>query len=128
MARPVKSLTMGSSETFLSNYNVEKYQIEFLGKPCKELFKKKHIVYKSKIGRNKAFLAEHYIFLVKKYLYLTLRGTLNKNWVEVLEKVVTDMNNTPIKKLGFLSPNPSSGVEEIPWVWMFSGSYGNRDY
>ena len=36
---------------------------------------------------------------------MTLRGTLNKNWVEVLEKVVNDMNNTPIKKLGFLKPN-----------------------
>ena len=62
-------------------------------------------MYKTKIGQNKAFLAEHYIFIVKKYLYMTLRGTLNQNWVQVLEKIVIDMNNTPIRKLGFLKPN-----------------------
>ena len=81
------------------------FSTEFLGKPCKDLFKKNEIVYKIKIGQNKAFIAEHYIFLVKKYLYMTLRGTLNKNWVIVLEQIVNDMNNTPIKKLGFLKPN-----------------------
>jgi hypothetical protein len=42
---------------------------------------------------------------VKKYLYKTLRGTLNKNWVNALEKVVQDMNNTPVKRLGYLKPN-----------------------
>lgn len=36
---------------------------------------------------------------------MTLRGTLSKNWIEALEKIVIDMNNTPIKKLGFLRPN-----------------------
>ena len=36
---------------------------------------------------------------------MTLRGTLNQNWVEVLAKIVNDMNNTPIKRLGFLTPN-----------------------
>ena len=78
---------------------------EFLGKPCKDLFNKNHIIYKSKIGKNKAFLAEHYIFLVKKYLYMTLRGTLNKNWIEVLGKCVENMNNTQVKKIGYLKPN-----------------------
>ena len=36
---------------------------------------------------------------------MTLRGTLNQNWVEALENVVNNLNNTPIKKLGFLTPN-----------------------
>ena len=36
---------------------------------------------------------------------MTLRGTLNQNWVESLEKIVLSMNNTPIKRLGFLKPN-----------------------
>jgi hypothetical protein len=79
--------------------------IEFLGQQCQKLFKENHIVYRSKIGQNKAFLAEHYIFIVKKYLYKTLRGTLNKNWVLALEKVVTDMNNTQLKRIGYLTPN-----------------------
>ena len=51
------------------------------------------------------YVAEHYIFIVKKYLYKTLRGTLNKNWVVALEKVVNDMNNTELKKIGYLKPN-----------------------
>ena len=29
---------------------------EFLGKPCQTLFKENNIIYRSKIGRNKAFL------------------------------------------------------------------------
>ena len=36
---------------------------------------------------------------------MTLRGTLNQNWVESLEKIVSSMNNTQIKRLGFLRPN-----------------------
>ena len=36
---------------------------------------------------------------------MTLRGTLNQNWVDVLENVVDNLNNTPIKKLGYLKPN-----------------------
>ena len=67
--------------------------------------KEKNIIYRSKYGLNKAFLAEHYIYIVKKYLYMTLRGTLNQNWVESLEKIVLSMNNTPINRLGFLKPN-----------------------
>ena len=42
---------------------------------------------------------------MKRRLYLTLRGTLNQNWIEVLETVVNNLNNTPIKKLGYLKPN-----------------------
>ena len=67
--------------------------------------KEKNIIYRSKYGLNKAFLAEHYIYIVKKYLYMTLRGTLNQNWVESLEKIVSSMNNTQIKRLGFFRPN-----------------------
>ena len=77
---------------------------EFQG-PCKQLFKEKHIIYVSKYGRNKAFLSESYIRIVKRRLYMTLRGTLNQNWVQVLEQVVINLNNTPIKKLGYLKPN-----------------------
>ena len=66
---------------------------------------KKNIIYVSKYGRNKAFLSESYIRIVKRRLYMTLRGTLNQNWVQTLERVVINLNNTPIKKLGYLKPN-----------------------
>ena len=81
-------------------------------------------MYKTKIGQNKAFIAEHYIYLVKKYLYMTLRGTLNKNWVEVLEHIVTDMNNTPLKRLGFLKPSQVNS--EIDSVFVRNAQKSNQ--
>ena len=36
---------------------------------------------------------------------MLLRGTLSKNWVAHLEKICDDMNNTPLKRLGWLKPS-----------------------
>jgi hypothetical protein len=77
---------------------------EFLG-PCKKLFSSKKILYKTKFGKNKANFAENYIRIVKKKLYMLLRGILNQNWVSYLKVVVDSLNKTPIKKLGWLPPN-----------------------
>ena len=77
---------------------------EFLG-PCKKLFQEKNILYRTKFGKNKANFAEHAILLVKRKLYMLLRGTLNQNWVKVLPQVVDSLNNTPVLKLGGLRPN-----------------------
>ena len=76
---------------------------EFLG-PCKKLFEEKNILYRTKFGKNKANFAEHSILLVKRKLYMLLRGTLNQNWVKVLPQVVDSLNNTPVPKLGGLRP------------------------
>ena len=76
---------------------------EFQG-ACKELYKRRHIVYRAKYGKNKAFLSESYIRIVKRRLYMTLRGSLNQNWPKFLEIVVKNLNNIPNKKLGFLKP------------------------
>ena len=77
---------------------------EFLG-PCKKLFQEKNILYRVKFGKNKANFAEHSIFLVKRKLYMLLRGTLDQNWVKALPHVIDSLNNTPITKLGGLKPN-----------------------
>ena len=77
---------------------------EFLG-PCKKLFKDKQIYATIKLGKNKANFAENGILLVKRRLYKLLRGTLNNNWVLELPKIVKDLNNTPLTKLGGLTPN-----------------------
>ena len=77
---------------------------EFLG-PSKKLFKEKEIYATIKLGKNKANFAEHGILLVKRRLYKLLRGTLNNNWVLELPKIVQDLNNTPLRKLGGLTPN-----------------------
>jgi hypothetical protein len=78
--------------------------LEFLG-ATQKLLKELKIVYKTKRGRNKAFIAEHYIFLVKSRLYRLLRGTLSHDWVSNLEKIVISMNSTPLERLGYLMPN-----------------------
>ena len=77
---------------------------EFLG-PCKKLFKEKNIFSTVKLGKNKANFAENGILLIKRRLYKLLRGTLNDNWVSELPNVVEGLNNTPLKKLGDLTPN-----------------------
>jgi len=68
---------------------------------CKE----NNILFKFKYGANKANFAENIIQILKRRLYKLLRGTLNKNWPGELEKVVTDYNNLPNKRIGYLRPN-----------------------
>ncbi len=77
---------------------------EFLG-ASKKLFKRENIYYKQKFGKNKANYAENAIYIVKKKLYMLLRGTLSQNWVKEIENVVQSYNNTPNKKLGWLKPS-----------------------
>ena len=50
-------------------------------------------------------MSENYIRIVKRKLYMTLRGTLNRNWVKLLEVVVNSINNTPTPRLGWLKPS-----------------------
>jgi hypothetical protein len=77
---------------------------EFLGQ-TKVLLKKEKIFYKQKFGLNKSNFAENAIYIIKKRLYMLLRGTLSHNWVDKITQIVEDYNNTPIKKLGWLTPN-----------------------
>ena len=74
-------------------------------KVVKDLFKKKKIVFKYKFGKNKSAIIEHYIYLVKRRLFMLLRCTLSKNWVTELPKICDSFNNTPLKRLGWLKPN-----------------------
>jgi len=78
---------------------------EFLSKPFKEVCKNYNIYYKSKFNKNKSAYAERYIFLVKRKLYMLLRAKLSENWVKYIQNVANNLNNLPIKKLGFLRPN-----------------------
>jgi hypothetical protein len=104
-------------EKLMSQFQSEIYEIqtdrgkEFLG-PCKKLFREKHILYRQKFGKNKANFAEHSILLVKRKLYQLMRGILSQNWVKFLPKVVQSLNNTPLKKLGWLTPNSIHSEED----------------
>lgn len=75
---------------------------EFIG--CKKLFQTNKIFFKTKFGRNKAGIAEWGIFMIKKRLYMMLRGVLKQNWVDFLPIVVRDYNRTPSSKLGGITP------------------------
>jgi hypothetical protein len=110
---PLKSKTSYEVQTGLKkifqNFNgpIQEIQTdqgkEFLG--CKKLFSEEKIYFKLKYGKNKANFAEWAIMNIKKRLYKMLRGTLNHDWPELLPKIVEDYNNTPLKKLGWLTPN-----------------------
>jgi hypothetical protein len=80
---------------------------EFKG-DCKKLFKSRNITYRAKYGKNKSFMSENYIRIVKRRLYQTLRGSLNQDWVTVLETVVNNFNNIPTRRIGYLKPNSIS--------------------
>ena len=98
-------------KTIFSDFGADIYEIqsdrgtEFKGKPCKDLFKEKKILFRFKFGKNKANFAEEGILLVKRKLYMTLRGTLSQQWVSILQKVVLQLNSTPLKRLGWLKPD-----------------------
>lgn len=73
---------------------------------------KENIVMKFKYGKNKAAIIEHYLFLIKKALYMLLRGTLSKDWVSALPNIITKLNNSPLKRLGNLKPNDINGIQD----------------
>ena len=78
---------------------------EFLGKLDKKFFQEHKVIFSPKYGKNKASFAEYGILLVKKKLYLLLRSQMKHTWVAFLPKVVESLNNTPLKRLGYLTPN-----------------------
>jgi len=52
-----------------------------------------------------AAIAENYILILKRKLYMLLRGTLSQDWVSALKTVTKGLNNTPIQRLGWLKPS-----------------------
>lgn len=76
----------------------------FLSVKLQTFLKSKDIIFRPKFGKNKASQSELYIQIVKRKLYMLLRGTLSQKWVAALNNVVKSLNNTPIKRLGWLRP------------------------
>ena len=88
---------------------------EFIG--CKKLFRDKKIVFKPKFGKNKASISEWAIFIIKKKLYMLLRGILSQDWVNYLPKVVQQFNHTPQTKLGGIPPEEILSLEDSAKVF-----------
>jgi len=89
---------------------------EFTGKQCKALFKELHIFFKTKRGLHKASFAESAIKRVKRRLYMFLRSNLTKHWSKYLQKIVDGLNNTPLKRIGYLTPNSIKSEADSVWV------------
>lgn len=75
---------------------------EFIGN--KALFAKHKILFKTKHLKNKAAMAEHAIYLVKRKLYLIMRSERSKNWVKYLPIAVDLLNQRPLKRNGNVAP------------------------
>lgn len=75
---------------------------EFIGN--KKLFEERHILFETKHLKNKAAMAEHAIYLVKRKLYLLMRSERTDNWVKLLPIAVNLLNQRPLKKIGNLGP------------------------
>lgn len=111
-----KSVTIAFKD-FFKQFKQKVYKIEsdrgseFKGS-TQELFRSKKIYYKSKFGKNKANYAERYIYFVKRKLYMILRSQLSENWPKYIKFVVDGYNNTPLKKLGYLTPNDIQSEKE----------------
>jgi len=75
---------------------------EFIGN--KNVFVKHKILFKTKHLKNKAAMAEHAIYLVKRKLYMIMRSEKSKNWVKYLPVAVKLLNDRPVKRIGNLAP------------------------
>ena len=112
------SLTVANAFTIIfKSFNATIYELEtdrgkeFLG-ACQKLFASEKILYKTKLGKNKANFAENSISIIKRKLYMQLRGTLSQDWITALPKVVESFNNSPVRKLGGLTPNSINSEED----------------
>jgi len=75
---------------------------EFIGN--KAVFLKHKILFKTKHLKNKAAMAEHAIYLVKRKLYLIMRSEKSQNWVKYLPIAVNLLNQKPLKRNGNVAP------------------------
>lgn len=87
---------------------------EFTGN--RKYFQHENIYFKTKHSIHKASFAEHAIYLVKRKMYLMLRSELSQNWPKYLQLAVTNLNNKPTKKIGFLTPASITSLLQSPEV------------
>lgn len=85
---------------------------EFTGSEPKALYKKLHLVFKTKRGLHKASFAEAAIKQVKRKLFMFLRKNLTKHWSSYIDLIVDGLNSIPLKRLGYLSPNLINDVTD----------------
>jgi len=76
---------------------------EFKG--LRRYFEDKDIMHQYKFGFTKCTFAENAIYLIKMRLYTALRSSQSRDWPTLLQKIVTNYNNTPQAALKNLKPS-----------------------
>ena len=66
-------------------------------------------------NKHKAFLAEHYIKVVKGKLYRCMRENRSDDWVSILSSTIDSINNTQSKRLG-MSPSECNDPVFDPYL------------
>lgn len=86
---------------------------EFIGN--REFFKERHILFKPKYHqKNKAALAEHAVYEIKRKLYLMMRHYKTSNWVDLLEDAVSQLNSRPMTRNGGIPPGQINSFLQDP--------------
>ena len=70
-----------------------------------------------KTRRNKAAMAEHFVFLLKKRLYFEMSHEENTDWSKILQTTTKNMNDSPSKALDGLKPSSIRSEYDDPFVW-----------
>jgi len=63
---------------------------------------------------DKAALAEHGIYLLKRKLYFMMNTLNDRNWPNLLDAALKQLNSRPMKKLHGLSPDAFNSVWDDP--------------
>jgi len=86
---------------------------EYTGAVMANFLEKNHILFRPKVGPSKAWLAEHYIFLVKKRLFLLLRSSGLTEWEKYVSVVCKNLNNSSNKTIGNMTPSEVNNATEF---------------
>lgn len=77
---------------------------EYVGLKKTGFFKRNKIRFVPKVGPSKAYMAEHFIFVLKKRLYTLMRSSGLTEWEKLVSTVCQNLNNSASPVLGNLTP------------------------
>jgi hypothetical protein len=102
-----------SNKKFLSKEGVYlEYDNNIIFKKQAHLF----LFLRLKTGNNKAALAELFIKIIKRKIYLSLRSGLTTSWSDNLAQIVKNYNSTPNRAIGYLKPGNITSPTDGPLI------------
>ena len=75
---------------------------EYIG--LKKFFKANNIRYAPKVGPSKAYMAEHFIYVIKKKLFMLMRSTGQTSWETLVYVICRNINNSACSEIGNIAP------------------------